>query len=299
MTQREQLIDILNRIQSGEITPKEGLEKMRAHDTSNEGLVTGAASENIVPTEKTADIPIEGTSQDITGSSMSSDALQPDDSQVDKVAEEKISFENPDLAETSQASSSFTSVPELDGQLVNQSTGPSDRKNGAEPAEKMAGQSVGEVGAEREIRYWKLWWSIPFWIGTVVMVLGTMGMYYGYLAAQYGLGFWLATIPFILGVIVMALSWQSRMARWLHVRVHQKPGEKPGTISISFPLPIGLASWFLRNFSHLVPGLRDQQFSGSDLSDMLSTLGESVSPENPFYVHVNGNAGEEVEVFIG
>lgn len=302
MTPKEQLIEILNRIQSGEITPEEGLEKMRTQEITSDGADTEGIAENSEagsPTMGRGDLPSDGNRQD----EVSSAAPTIGGGQISAPAEELVVNRFPsrkfEMVETTPSSPSFEAVKDLENKELPQPTNNAGRNNEEETAEKLTGQPVGEVGAEREIYYWKQWWMAPFWIGTGVMVLGAMGMYYGYLAARLGLGFWLALIPFFLGVIVMAFSWQSKTARWLHLRVHQKPGEKPGTIAISFPLPIGLASWVLRNFSHLVPGLRDQQFNGNDLSDMLSNLGDSVSPENPFYVHVNGNDGEEVEVFIG
>jgi hypothetical protein len=167
------------------------------------------------------------------------------------------------------------------------------------PPERVTPEVVGEKDAQREITYWKNWWLVPFWIGIVIMGLGAMMMYLGYEAAHYGITFWLAWIPFSLGVVILALSWQSRLAHWLHVRVHQAAGDKPQNINISLPLPLGLAGWFLRNFSHLIPGLRDQKFTGQDLAEMISGLEKSVSSDNPFYVHVQENDGQEVEVFIG
>ncbi len=263
MTDREQLLDLLNRIQKGEITPEEGLQKMQSVDKPIE---TGQPRDAINASE--SDNP------SLLGSSI--------------VLNGEPSVASPDhpyssLGQEERNTPAVANTPEV--------------KSGQ--AERITGQPVGEEEAGREIRYWKSWWYLPFWIGTFIMTLGAIGMYLGYTAARFGIGFWLSWIPFFLGVIVMAISWQSRLARWLHVRIHQEPGERPGSISISLPLPLGLASWFLRNFSHLIPGLRDQKFSGSDLSDILISLGQSVSPENPFYVHVNGNNGEEVEVFIG
>jgi hypothetical protein len=140
----------------------------------------------------------------------------------------------------------------------------------------------------------KRWWILPFAIGLLITTLGAVWMYTGYINRGFGWGFWLAWIPFILGIFIVAVSFQTSRSVWLHVRIKQKPGESPSRISISLPLPISLAKWFMSVFGHKIPGLKDQPIG--DLSELL----DNISPEAPFYVHVNDEEdGEEVEVFIG
>ena len=140
----------------------------------------------------------------------------------------------------------------------------------------------------------KRWWILPFGVGLVVTILGAIWMYMGYTSAGFGFGFWLAWIPFLLGIFIIAVSFQTTHSVWLHVRVKQKPGRTPERISISLPLPIKLAKWFFSAFGSRLPGLQDQP-----IGDIPSIL-ENLSPEEPFYVHVNDDEdGEEVEVFIG
>jgi len=92
----------------------------------------------------------------------------------------------------------------------------------------------------------------------------------------------------------MALAWGSRTARWLHVRVHQKEGERPQNISISLPLPLHLIAWLLRNFGSYIPNL-----DATGLDEVILAL-DKTSPEAPLYVEVNeGSDGERVEVYIG
>lgn len=138
----------------------------------------------------------------------------------------------------------------------------------------------------------KRWWILPFGIGLFITALGATWMYTGYANSGFGWGFWLAWIPFILGIFIVAVSFQTSRSVWLHVRIKQKPGETPARISISLPMPISLARWFMSVFGHKVPGLKDQPLG--DISEIL----ETISPEEPFYVHVNDD-DEEVEVFIG
>jgi len=139
----------------------------------------------------------------------------------------------------------------------------------------------------------KRWWVLPFGIGLLITTLGAIWMYMGYNANGFGFGFWLAWLPFLLGIVIVAVSFQTSRSVWLHVRVNQAPGETPQRIAISLPLPLSLTRWFFSAFGKKIPGLKDQPVE--EYSEIL----ENLSPEEPFYVHVNDDDGEEVEVFIG
>jgi hypothetical protein len=145
-----------------------------------------------------------------------------------------------------------------------------------------------------DIKKWKRWWVIPMWIGVGITVIGGALMYSAFAAS--GVGFWFACawFPFLLGVLVMALAWSSRTAPWLHVRVHQRPGQTPQRIAISFPLPIRIAGWGLRTFGHYIPNMESV-----DLDGVLNAIDESAKDGTPFFVDVDDEDGERVQVFIG
>jgi len=136
-------------------------------------------------------------------------------------------------------------------------------------------------------------WFVPFGIGLLIMTLGALWLYSAFSANGFGVGFWLAWIPFIMGIFIIAVSFQTSRSVWLHVRIKQKPGERPQRIAISLPMPVSLTRWFFNTFGKRIPGLRDQPIE--NFSEILNNL----SPEEPFYVHVNEEGDEEVEVFIG
>ena len=139
----------------------------------------------------------------------------------------------------------------------------------------------------------KRWWFLPFGLGLIITILGAIWMYMGYMAKGFGFGFWLAWIPFLLGIFVLAVSYQSSKSVWLHVRIKQKPGEKPERISISLPLPLSLTRWVISTFGDRIPGMKDQPI------EEYTQILRDISPDAPFYVHVDEGDGEEVEVFIG
>lgn len=153
-------------------------------------------------------------------------------------------------------------------------------------------KAAADLGASA--RKWRRFWWIPLWVGVGITVVSGALMYLAYVKS--GFGFWFACtwFPFLLGVVVMALAWASRSARWLHVRVHQARDEWPRNIAISLPLPIRLTAWFIRIFSPHIP-----QMDATSLDELILAL-EKTSPSQPLSVHVDeGEHGERVEVYIG
>ena len=132
------------------------------------------------------------------------------------------------------------------------------------------------------------------WVGVGITTISALFMYWAFSASGYGFWFACMWFPFLFGVLVMALAWSSRTSRWLHVRVHQKPGQKPERIAISLPIPLRLTAWFLRIFGHKIPNM-----GNTSLDEVIMAL-DATSPDAPFYVEVNeGDDGERVEVYIG
>jgi len=120
-------------------------------------------------------------------------------------------------------------------------------------------------------------------------------MYWAWAAWGISIGFILAWIPFLIGVGVLVLGWNSRNGPWLHLRIQQKPGEKPRRIFISLPLPIRFIAWSLRTFGNLIPGL-----DATGLDEIILALGESSRAETPLFINVNeGDNGEQVKIYIG
>jgi hypothetical protein len=107
-----------------------------------------------------------------------------------------------------------------------------------------------------------------------------------------GLNFWFfcMSMPFLFGMLLIALSGASR---WLYVNVdrsHQTDG--PKNITLAFPLPLGLAGWFLRNFGSYL------QWDHVDEISMAISAAKTVT--EPLIVNVDeGDGGERVQVFIG
>ncbi len=159
-------------------------------------------------------------------------------------------------------------------------------------AEKKAASAPFEF--DEGIKRWRRWWWVPLSVGIGITVVSGLLMLLAY--QKSGFGFWFACLwfPLLLGVIVISLGAASRTTRWLHVRVHQEPGEWPRTIAISMPVPIRFVAWVLRTFRSHIPNM-----DKTSLDEVILAL-EKTSPDQPFYVHVDeGESGEKVEVYIG
>ncbi len=171
---------------------------------------------------------------------------------------------------------------------------PSEPQVIVEPAASKEKTSPAQFDFDNGIKRWRSWWWIPLAVGIVITVASGSLMFLAY--QKSGFGFWFACLwfPLLLGVVVISLAAASRTTRWLHVRIHQEPGEWPGTIAISMPLPIRFAAWVLRVFRPHIPNM-----DNTNLDEIILAL-EKTSPDQPFYVKVDeGGSGEKVEVFIG
>lgn len=155
-------------------------------------------------------------------------------------------------------------------------------------------KSSPPVEFETEIKKWRRWWWIPLAVGIGIVVTSGLLMFLAY--QKSGFGFWFACLwfPLLLGVIILSLAAASRTTRWLHVRIHQEPGDWPQTIAISMPLPVRFVAWILRIFKPHIPNM-----DKTSLDEIILAL-DKTSPDQPLYVKVDeGTSGEKVEVFIG
>jgi hypothetical protein len=159
-----------------------------------------------------------------------------------------------------------------------------------EPAPQI---DKGEVIPE-DAQKWRRFWAIPLWIGIGLIVVGAFLMYYSQQSA--GIGFWFlcSWVPFLIGLAFVVIAWQSRNSAWLHLRIRQHPGEWPQTIALSLPLPLGITAWFIRTFRPYIPHMDDIA-----LDEVLLALQDTTSKDSPFYIQVDDEDGEHVEIYIG
>ncbi len=146
-----------------------------------------------------------------------------------------------------------------------------------------------------EIQRWKRWWSLPMWIGLGIVVLSSFWMKNAWNDSVLGFWFFCSWIPMLLGILMMALAWNSRTAPWLHVRIHQAPGEKPERIAFSLPLPLRVSAWGLRRFGHYIPN-----FDASGIDEAIMALHDTKLNHAPLFIDVQDDEdGDHVQVFIG
>jgi len=257
MSSDSERLKILELIDSGVITPSQGIELLNALEDEPEEISAEDLSEpSVEPARLYAQAPV-GQADQGSESVLEYTPLpvegQPPAEQADQSASETVEVEDaPDEAPGSDA------PPNLDP----------------------------------EIAKWRRWWWIPMTIGVSITVVSAALMYWAWFAGGFSFWFACAWFPFLLGILVIALAGGSRSARWLHVRVHQKQGEWPRTIAISLPLPLRLTAWFFKVFGRFLP----TEVAGLD--EMILAL-EKTSPDTPFYVQVDEEDGEQVEVYIG
>jgi hypothetical protein len=158
-----------------------------------------------------------------------------------------------------------------------------------------APQPAAGPGTGLDAASWRGWWKYVFWTGAAVMFLGAFLLLTAAQLSASGFWYFCAGIPFLFGLLILLLGVYSRSSRWIHIRIQQPPGEFPSKISLSFPLPIRPAVWFIRVFKRWIPGL-----DSTGLDELIIALGNNATPETPLYVQVQDDEdGEQVEVYIG
>lgn len=134
-------------------------------------------------------------------------------------------------------------------------------------------------------------WRYLMYVGVVQVVFGATLLYFVYGAKASG---WWAVLGwplFALGVLVTAVAWWLRTARWLHVRVTGKE-----RVAISFPFPLKLAAWGVKIARPFVPKLQE-----TGVDEIIMGLDDSLKQGGPpLYVDVSDDdKGEHVQVYIG
>ena len=137
---------------------------------------------------------------------------------------------------------------------------------------------------------------IPLWIGILIAVLSSWGIYE--VQQNAGMNFWFFCLlfPLFLGILLIVIGAGGPSSRWLYVNVDRRYAhEGPRNITLGFPLPLGLTSWFLRTFGHNMHGMKN-----TNVDDIIQVLDATGKSGEPFIVNVNdGENGERVQVYIG
>lgn len=290
---------ILEMIEAGTISAEEGLQLLQALSVEKPDDTTGSRESSTPPVNDRSFIVIDTghqkeESQD-TFNEVVEENIKPETSsgstddqvfEVDDTAQRRAAVDEsmPPGAETTQEDSAR---PAYDQEY--QATDEDSR-------EQATYSGTSSQPLPEDVEKWKRWWMIPLWVGVGATVLAGLWMYNAFIAGGFSFWFLCSWVPLFLGVALMALSYSSRRSRWLHVRIDQKPGERPEHIAISMPLPLGLVSWFFKYFGHYIPNIPQN----IQVEEILQAVSDNTSQETPFYVEVDeGDGGEKVKVYIG
>jgi len=140
-----------------------------------------------------------------------------------------------------------------------------------------------------------VFWLIPIVFGGLIIVSATSWLYQSYANVGLGFRFWLSWIPFLIGLLLVYLGFVLNQARWIHIHIRQPEGEKPSRIIIGFPLPVRLMMKLLPLFRNKLP----TNIQDMDLEEMLNSLDESISSDDPIVINVDDEDGSKVEIYIG
>lgn len=166
-------------------------------------------------------------------------------------------------------------------------------KTPAEPSPRVDVRYDPDPAINETVEKARNLWVIPLWIGIFITAFGGWVMVQNIHGSQISGWFYCLGFPiFLMGILIIMLGSSSKTSRWLFVSVKQKSGEFPRNIKVGFPLPLGLTSWILRNFGHMIKELKN-----APLDQIIDALQRS---DDPLVVRVDeGDDGDKVEVFIG
>ncbi len=271
MSTQDERKQILEMIESGKITPSEGLALLNALE----------GDDAATPDALSAEQPEESQAPDEMLAQTAEFNLQDASAPAPSVGGEAPAVSEADLL--------ATGIPPVEPPP--QEPAPSTGKASEPPArgEVLPPPTIGPDFAR-----WRSFWQIPLWIGVGITVFSGVLMFLAWQTRGFGLLFACTWFPFLFGVAVLALAWGTRNLPWLHIRVQQKPGERPQRIAISLPLPLGVIGWGLRTFKHKIPNT-----GNVNLDEMIMAL-KNVTPDAPFSVDVDeGEDGGKVQIYIG
>ena len=138
---------------------------------------------------------------------------------------------------------------------------------------------------------------IPLWVGVAIAVLSSWGIYSVQQSAGMNFWFFCLMFPLLLGVLLIALGAGGPSSKWLYVNVDRsRAHDGPRNITLGFPLPLGLTSWFLRNFGHTIQGMKN-----TNVDEIIQVLDAPGKSDEPLIVNVpnDDGDGEHVQVYIG
>jgi hypothetical protein len=163
-----------------------------------------------------------------------------------------------------------------------------------EPSEnKESGVPVESPDMDRLRQFWQ----IPFFVSVGVLTLSGIGLgaVYATTEGRATVGFVCLWSVLVLASLAVALSFWSRTARWLHVRIRESEGHR---FAISLPFPVRFAQWGI--------GLARRYADEGDVPqlDMASAFLEAVEEEmarpdaQPLLISVIEENGDSVQVFL-
>ncbi len=139
--------------------------------------------------------------------------------------------------------------------------------------------------------------SAFLWIGVIFTVLSAWAMFGIQQNAGTNFWFYCMGMPLFLGIMFTVMGAGSKTSRWMYVNVDRtraKDSDGPRNITIALPLPLGLVSWFLKNF-----GSRIDKLKNSNVDEIIQAIAMAKNINEPLIVHVDDDDGERVQVFIG
>ena len=137
---------------------------------------------------------------------------------------------------------------------------------------------------------------IPLWAGVVTTVLSAWIIYSIQQTSGPNFWFYCMFVPLMAGVLLIALGSGGRSSRWIYVDVDRRdaePDHGPRRITLGFPIPFGMVSWFFETFGHNINGMSRNKVQG-----IVQMLQAARDTREPLMINVDDDDAH-VQVYIG
>lgn len=157
-----------------------------------------------------------------------------------------------------------------------------------------------EEEVKPDLGWWKHAWLVILWIGIIIFTPSALLMSWALSNDRTG-WFVFSWFPLLLGLLIIVIGAWSRTARWAHIRVQDADGSR---ISISAPIPLGLARWVLRTFGNRIfegsAGRKMENAGGKPIrgEEIIPVLEALQHTHDPITVEVDDKDGDRVRVYL-
>jgi hypothetical protein len=162
----------------------------------------------------------------------------------------------------------------------------------------LIGEIVDPEAPPPELKRFRRFWLYPFLILLALTLLSGLGLWalFQASAGAASLGLFCLTGLFVLAAGLTLLAFATRTMPWLHVRVREKEGRR---VFISLPLPSRLVQAVLALARGVTSPAQRRHMEMAEEFVTAADAGSRQRGDQPLYINVDDEDGDQVEIYLG